>query len=825
MKRVCIWLVFCLVSVKAFAEKHWAFEPIQEYAPPEVAGEDLSEIDRFIVARLREAGMELSEPISREKLIRRVTFDLTGLPPTWTDVQDFLKDESPEAFEKVVDRLLASQGYGERWGRHWLDLARYADTLGGSAIGFKKFPFSWTYRDYVIRAFNSDLPYDQFVLEQIAADQLGLPENDPALAGLGFLTIGRQFRNRHDRLDDRIDVISRGLLGLTVACARCHDHKFDPVSIHDYYSMHASLASSRVPNELPILGEPKISEKYTQDIARLEKKRDDIIREQGEVFRGRLRMQVGLYFKELAKGLPEQDTSTTFLSYRTEDIRPVVLERWRTYLAKRKENDPVFGPWKQLAKLDSENYEAACQKLVTQWIKENGDPKKFANEHQFNLTPPKWNPRVLEALQKSKPKSYVEVAEVYGQVFADVQRRWMKSLLLALEEAAVGGTVIPDEDGRHKVVNSSIERQLRHHLYNPGTPTDITFENRRDLGMLNRGLRDSVRNTVTAITNRNQSGDAPPRSMVLQENQNAKDAFVFLRGSPIARGDKVEPHFLSVLGGNADKKFSDGERRLGLSKEIVDPKNPLTRRVIVNWVWQHHFGEGLVRTPDDFGSQGDPPTHPKLLDYLANKLLEEDWSLKKLHRRIVLSATYQQGSIEKPDYRETDPENLLLWRMPVRMLEMEAMRDSLLSVSGELDRRMGGRPFEEKGAGVVPRRSVYAFVNRDVISKLASTFNAADPEACTVKRPKTLVPQQTLYALNSDYIQNRAAALIRLPALKNQQNADRVQALYQRVYARSASSEEIESAVKFIQQSEKPDNAWKQLAHAMLASNEFHFVD
>ena len=825
MNRFSIILMFVIASVGVSAEKHWAFEPIQDYAPPEVAGENLSQIDRFVLAKLKEARLKLSKPVSREKLIRRVTFDLTGLPPTWKDVQEFVNDKSEGALEKVVDRLLTSPGYGERWGRHWLDLARYADTTGGSAIGFKKFPFSWTYRDYVIQAFNSDLPYNEFILQQIAADQLKLAGNDPALSGLGFLTIGRQFRNRHDRLDDRIDVISRGLLGLTVACARCHDHKFDPVSIHDYYSMHATLASSRVPEELPIVGSPKVSDKYQQDLVRLKKKRDDVIREQGEVFRGRLRMQVGLYLKELAKGLPEQDTSTTFLSYRTEDIRPVVLERWRTYLVKRSENDPVFGPWKQLSKLKADGFEASCQELVSKWIKENGDPKKFAEEHKFSLQPPKWNPRVLEALQKSKPKSYVEVAEVYGHVFADVQRRWMKSLLVALEEAAVGGKVIPDQDGRHKVVNSSIERQLRHHLFNPGTPTDITFENRRDLGMLNRGLRDSVRNTVTAITNRNQSGDAPPRSMVLSEEKQPADSFVFLRGSPVSRGDKVEPKFLSAIEGGNTQIFPDGERRLGLAKQIVDPDNPLTRRVIVNWVWQHHFGEGLVRTPDDFGTRGDLPTHPRLLDYLATQLLKDGWSLKKLHRRIVLSKVYQQSAIENPKYREIDPDNRLLWRMPVRMLEMEAMRDSLLAVSGELDRRMGGRPFEENGSKAIPRRSVYAFVNRDVISKLASTFNAADPEACTVKRPKTLVPQQTLYALNSDYIQNRAASLLRLPAFKTQGNESRIQALYQRIYSRSANEEEVESVVKFIKGSEKPENAWKQLAHAMLASNEFHFVD
>ena len=260
-------------------EQHWAFQPIHNPKPPPTKETGLTEIDRFITSRLEESGLQLSDPVSRTKLIRRATFDLNGLPPSWNEVEAFVKDSSPDAFAKVVDRLLESSAYGERWGRHWLDLARYADTRGGSAIGFKRFPFSYTYRDYVIGAFNSDLPYDRFIHEQLAADQLQLPEDDPSLAGLGFLTVGQRFRNRHDRLDDRIDVITRGMLGLTVSCARCHDHKFDPIPTVDYYSLHATLANSRVPNELPLVGKPNISEKYVNELAGLEKRRDDVIRE------------------------------------------------------------------------------------------------------------------------------------------------------------------------------------------------------------------------------------------------------------------------------------------------------------------------------------------------------------------------------------------------------------------------------------------------------------------------------------------------------------------------------------------------------------------
>ncbi|MFT5468603.1 MAG: hypothetical protein ACI8UO_003713 [Verrucomicrobiales bacterium] len=802
------------IDAGAEYEQHWAFRPIMDPDPP-------AAIDRFISAALSKRGLRLSEPVSREKLIRRATFDLTGLPPKWSDVEAFVNDDDADAFAKVIDRLLESPAYGERWGRHWLDLARYADTHGGSAIGFVRFPFSYTYRDYVIDAFNDDVPYNRFVLEQLAADQLGLEETDPNHAALGFLTVGRQYRNRHDRLDDRIDVISRGLLGLTVSCARCHDHKFDPIPTTDYYALHATLAPSRMPNDLPLVGEPEIDPGYQLELEKREKARSDMVREQGEVFRGRLRMQVGMYLSELAKGVPEQDTATTFLSYRTEDLRPVILERWRAYLKEYGEDDPVFGPWHRLADIE-QGFAETCRDLVRQLRDDNGDPEKFAAEEQLKIQPPKWNPRVLEALDAKKPQSFVEVAEAYGEVFADVNRRWLTSLLDASAEAAPDGELVPDQDARHKIVNSSIERQLRRHLFGSDSPVMITFEDSWHLTMLNRGVRDSVRGTLGAIDNLNRGANAPPRSMILREEPEKTDAFVFLRGNPVARGEAVAPRFLTVLADEAPTQFEEGKRRLGLAQAIIDPDNPLTRRVIVNWVWQHHFGRGLVRTPGDFGSRGDPPTHPDLLDLLCQQLLKDGWSLKKLHRRIMLTAAYQQASIENPAAREIDPDNKLLWRMPIRKIEMEAMRDSMLAVSDELDLKMGGRPFEEK-ATAIPRRSVYAFVNRDVISKLASTFDGADPSACTVKRPDTMVPQQTLFALNSDYIQDRAKALVQLPEIRDaKSDAERVRLIYERSYSRQPSGEELQLALEFIAEGE---GGWIQFAHTLLASNEFHFID
>ncbi len=808
-------------------ERHWAFEPIPRLNAFLSQEPPAKVIDHYITADLQKRQLSLSAPASRAALIRRATFDLTGLPPKWQEVQAFVFDDAPNAYERVIDRLLASPAYGERWGRHWLDLARYADTHGASAIGFQRFPFSYTYRDYVVQAFNEGRPYNRFIEEQIAADQLDLAPNDPAHAALGFLTIGRQFRNRHDVLDDQIDVITRGLLGLTVACARCHDHKFDAIPTSDYYSLHATLANSDAPPELPLVGSPDVPDRYQAELDRRKKHRDDLVYEQGVIMRSRLRMQVGMYLEELVKGTPEQDTSTTFLSYRTDEWRPVVLENWRRYLRTFDESDSVFGPWHRLSKIAAEDFKEATQDLVKSLEEENGDPKKFADEHRFSQRSPKWNPRVLEELKASAPASMLELARAYGRIFEATHRRWLSELLIASEEATPSGTVVPDEDAKHRIINSDIERQLRHHLFAPGTPTTLDFTHRKNVGMLNRGVTGPVGGAYGAIDSLNLEPHAPPRAMALKESTTEpKPAFVFERGNPIRRGELVRARFLSALSNSSSTAFANGQRRLGLARAIVDPQNPLTRRVLVNWVWLHHFGQGLVATPDDFGTRGRAPSHPELLDYLAEKFHLEGWSLKRLHKAIMLSNTYQQSAREDSKAREIDPENRYLWRMPTRRLEMEAMRDSLLSASGELDRRIGGRPFEEKDGNAVPRRSLYAFVNRDVISNLASTFDAANPSTCTLERPETLVPQQTLFALNSKYVQERAAKLIELPALAaTDAPRARIQFLYRRLFSREPTPQEIDLGIQYLSKENMQKSIWVQYAHALLASNEFHFLD
>jgi len=838
LRILAAWILIGLLGIGSMeaalpagmSSNHWAYRPVGNPVPPPSADPSHTDIDRFIVAALQSSGLSLSAPSSQWDWIRRATFDLTGLPPSWEEARAFMTDTSPDAREKVLDRLLNSPRYGERWGRHWLDLARYADTHGGSAIGFTRFPFSYTYRDYVIRSFNADVPYERFVTEQIAADQLGLKENDPALAGLGFLTVGMQYRNRHDVIDDQIDVVSRGLMGLTVACARCHDHKFDAISTRDYYSLYAALAASGVPDSLPVIDSGKTNDArrdYQRELVRLQTRHDDMAAEHNEVMRGRLRMQVGLYLREIAKGVPEQDVSTEFLSYRTDDIRPLILNRWRDYLAGMPDTDPVFGPWVRLARLPAVGFEAACTNLVNALHKENGDPAAIKDLHKLPAEAPRWNPMVLEAMGRKARKTLVDVADAYGELFSAVHQGWLKALMTASAEGANGAEIIPDEDRRQLEINSPVLRQLRRHLYGGNTPTAVTEA--VALKLLNRTVNDTLSGRRGGIHDLHlNAAGSPARAMVLTESPAPATFHVLKRGNPLARGETVMPRFLSALSRSDAEPFPEGSRRLGLARAVVSSENPLTRRVLVNWVWQHHFGQGLVRTPDDWGTRGTRPTHPELLDHLASVFAADGGSIKRLHRRIMLSAVYAQGSLENEKFRNLDPDNQFWWRMPTRRLEMEAMLDSMLWASGELDLTMGGRPFDRQAQAGVLRRSVYAFVNRDIVSNLASTFDAANPSSCTARRPDTTVPQQALFALNSEFVQDRAKALAALTGqAAGRDDALRVRELYRRVLSREPRPAELDRLLRFVTTGDAKAQAaaWQQAAHSLLASNEFAFVD
>jgi cytochrome c553 len=659
------------------APKHWAFQPVKTPPIPSSQGEIRNPIDAFIGAKLQAAHLTMSPAADRTTLIRRLTIDLHGLPPTPAEIDSYVNDADPDADTKLIDRLLASPRYGERWGRHWLDVARYADSKGYVFVEERKYPFAYTYRDYVIRSFNEDKPYDRFILEQLAADKLDLGEDRHPLAAMGFLTLGRRFlNNQPDIIDDRIDVTCRGLLGLTVTCARCHDHKFDPIPAKDYYSLYGVFASSVEPKELPLIETPQ---------------------------------------------------------------RTAALEAFEKELAKRKAE--------------------------------------------------------VAAYRKTKQDEFVVVSRTVALTMPGLNASGLRA-------AAILGP----------------------------NPVEKLLPDKFDK-LLNRADRDKLRNLVKKVdTFQANSPAAPRRAMALADAPQPVSQHVFLRGNPGNRGPDVPRQFLEVIAGPDRKPFPNGSGRLDLAKAIADPTNPLTARVLVNRVWAHHFGKGLVGTPSDFGVRSDPPTHPELLDYLADRFVKDGWSVKQLHRLILLSDAYRQRSDDRPDCVKVDPENRLVWKFNRQRLDLESLRDGMLAVAGRLDESVGGPAVDLLAEPSVPRRTVYGFIDRQNLPGLYRTFDFASPDTHAPQRYSTTVPQQALFLMNSPFAVQQAKALAARPEVAgNSQPELRVDALYRVLYGRPPTAAEVDMGVRFVNEAhsvpEMKLTPWEQYAQVLLLANEFAFVD
>jgi len=655
---------------------HWAFKPITHPAVPQVedARWSANPVDAFILAKLQANEMKPNPPADKRTLIRRATFDLLGLPPTQAEIKDFLEDNAPDAFAKVVDRLLASPHYGERWGRYWLDTARYSDTKGDVKKDQEDYhyPFAWTYRDYVVRSYNEDKPFNRFILEQIAEDKLVANDtNRNDLAAMGFLTLGERFNgNLNDIINDRIDVVTKGFLGLTVACARCHDHKFDPIPTKDYYSLRGVFASSVEPPP-PVIGKVNVASTNYHD------------------------------FQVKAYHLETQLTALTAQKKAAKGNRPAV--------------------------------------------------KKILDEE--------------------------------SKVRAD---------LAELE------------------------------LYHP---------------------------------------DVPERAMILVDSPKPKDSPLFIRGEAENKGELVPRQFLQILSPPNRVPFHNGSGRLELAIGIASDHNPLTARVIVNRLWLHHFDAGIVTTPDDFGNQSAPPSHPELLDYLASRFMAEGWSIKKMHRLIMLSNTYQESSAGNPRYAQIDPENRWLWRANIRRMDFEEVRDSILAIGGKLDETMGGRPVNLGAYPYSTRRTIYGFIDRRNLPEVYNQFDFANPDLTTGKRYETIVPQQSLFLMNSPLVVEQAKNIVDRPDFKNLTEDDaKVKLLYELIYQREPEPVEIQLGLDFVAKSpefekvpamagggklknpkkkarleasfaslpvgeRKPLSPWEKYAHALLQANEATFVN
>ncbi len=659
------------------AANHWAWQSLRPGA---------GSIDVQVRAKVQENGLAPSPRADHRTLIRRLSFDLTGLPPA---AGDFALP-----VEQAVDRYLASPRFGERWARHWMDVARYADT------GFlgRAFLVSFGYRDWLIDAFNRDVPYDRFIALQLAADQMnGTGKRD--YAALGFLSLGvnpNRAVDLPDVVDDKIDLVTRGLLGLTVSCARCHDHKFDPIPTKDYYSLYGVFANTRYGVEPVRAGAlPEFYEKRAADRKRI---REEYIRERIEVLRTEFRdaKEIRRYLDALWDGRKTGGARLENLA-REKNLNSLVLARWAGRILDAKKDDPWFAEW-----------HAAESNPSAQFV-----------ERLTNPVDPKW-----------------------------------KGL-----------------------------------LYGPDAPPEVPLVDFPSI--MTEGDSNTTRNLQWQYEQMlNDAAYRGSKGLVLgaEDRSPLKPSFVFTRGNQNDPGDAVGRCFPSVLI-KSQVCFEKGSGRLELAQAITNERNPVAARIMVNRVWQHLFGEGLVRTPSDFGARGDLPTHPELLDTLAADFMKDGWSMKRLIRRMALSETYLQSSADRAEARQKDPENKLLWRMPRRRLDFESLRDAMLTVAGRMDESIGGQPISIVAVPADPRRTLYAMIERERPLALLKTFDVADPEQHSPQRYQTTVPQQGLFLLNSPFVGEMARALAA--------RARDVRELYRLALGRDASEKEVLQAEPF----------------------------
>jgi hypothetical protein len=715
------------------AAAHWAFQPVVDPPiPPADAAQARNPVDAFLLQGLSRQGLRMSPEADRRTLIRRASFTITGLPPTAAEVEAFVRDPDPQAYEQLIERLLHSAEYGQHWARHWLDIARYSDTKGYVYGREERFwVHAWNYRDWVVSALNADLPYDRFLLLQIAADQV--PDRaDGDLAAMGFLTLGRRFLGvRRDIIDDQIDVVCRGTMALTVGCARCHDHKYDPIPTADYYSLYGVFDSSReFLAELPAGagafegGAAEFQRAYAEKVAAADRLRQ----ERRATTAARVRERVEDYLRaQLDLGrYPEAGFDQIIAA---TDLLPSFVHRWRDYLRLAEQRgDPLFVVWHAYRGLPPQQY-AERSAAVLRELRESG---RLANGR-------------LSAAFTEPPGSFDDVITGYSRLFRAVDAQWQS----VLQQAEQAGMAVP------QALSDADSESLRQVLYGSGQPCFVpdepicSTEYDFDSGVCNELWKAQVELDRLILNAPSQ----PRFAVVLRDRVQPVEPRIFVRGNPAQQGADVPRQFLGLLSGAERQPFRNGSGRLELAERIIERSNPLTARVMVNRVWAWHFGRGLASSLGDFGLRAERPAHPELLDWLTTRFVESGWSLRSLHRLILLSAAWRQSSGELPEEQQqramtVDPGNVLLWRMNLHRLSFEELRDSLLAVAGSLDRSGSGRPQDLFQAPYPQRRTLYGLVDRQFFPGTLRMFDFANPDLHIPQRSETTVPQQALFLMN-----------------------------------------------------------------------------
>lgn len=721
----------------------WSFRPVVKPEVPKTSDSKWARgtIDRFILAKLEEAGLHPSAPADKRTLIRRVSYDLTGLPATAEEIDAFEKDRSPQAYERVIDRLLASPRYGERWGRMWLDVARYSDDKL-DPTGETPHPNAFRYRDWVIQAFNQDMPYNQFVKAQIAGDLM--PDKEKYAGGLGLYALSPEFQ------DDRVDVTTRGFLGLTVACAQCHDHKFDPIPQKDYYSLLGVFNNTKL-DEFPLAAAAQVAE------FKAKKKR---IEEQEKLIAEFLKNQAD----QLAKIFALRTADYLVAAFRGKDdsLDPETLQRWAAYLKKPQKEHPYLNAWSGLQ--DEVKVREFAAKFQDEVLKVYDEKKRVEEENLIRLGGSMKRDKLAGADLVSLDRDQYYL---WRDLFGDK------------------GILHYGETG----ISRFLSGEWKAHL---------------------------VRMRAELNERRCELPEQYPFLQIISDVEKPKKQHVYVRGDKNNLGDEVSAHFLTVFSDGAPKEFTGKPARLALAEAMVDERNPLTARVIVNRIWLGHFGDAIVRTPSNFGQLGERPSHPELLDYLAARLMESGWSMKALHKEILLSATYQQSVGADAKSASSDGANRLFWRANRRRLDAEELRDSLLLVSGVLDEHGGGRPARLTDDN--RKRTVYGYVSRKKLDTMLGLFDFPNPNSTSEQRMTTNVPLQSLFFLNSAFVRKQAEALVK--RVGDGEQRERIAKAYRFVYGRTPDAKEVAAGLEFLHGAD-----WTQYAQVLLSANEFLFVN
>jgi len=807
-------------DLQARKAAQWAFQPVRSVDPPAVsdAAWATTPIDRFILAKLESAGLKPASKADKRVLLRRVTYDLIGLPPTSEELAAFLADESPRALETVVNRLLDSPHYGERWGRHWLDLVRFAETAG------HEFDFeianAWQYRDYVIRAFNADLPYNQFVIEHLAGDLLPKPRRHPterfneSIIGTAFWFLGESKHSPVDvradeaeRFDNQIDVFGKAFLGQTLGCARCHDHKFDALSTKDYYALSGYLQSSR--RQLACVDEPGERQRIAARLLEIRERRASIESAvpNSAPLKTRPEPSEGVLAFEL---FPSNGFDGWFVSGEAFGPGPVAGVAHSGSLSNRLEGvlrSRTFTIEKSHIHYHAGGTGAKINLIVDSY-------QYLQNPIYGGLTIPLNSPkREWHSQDVSKwvgHNAYIELIDG-GDGFLTVDEIAFSDGAPPKALVSSGGANLPADASSVPSADQSAEL--------------------KKLEAERAELESKIRysHKVLAMI------DGTP-----------EDDKVHLRGNANKFGDVVPRRFLEAVSGIDQPAPASGSGRLELARRVVDPANPLLARVIVNRLWKHHFGEGLVRTPDDFGNMGQPPTHPELLDFLASEFVRSGWSLKHMHRLMLLTNAWQMSSRASDVHaEEADPLNKLLHRANLRRLEAEIIRDAMLAVSGRLDRTMygppvlphltpfmigRGRPDKSGPLDGDGRRSLYINIRRNFLTPMFLAFDYPVPFSTMGKRSVSNVPAQALALMNNPLVLQQSEVWARRVVSANPDTPARLDAMFVAAFSRAPTNEERENAVAFLEMSQKDQatdeiRPWADLAHVLFNVKEFIFID